>query len=384
MRVMLAPDSFKGSLTAAEAADAMAAGIARITSGGGPAIEVDRCPVSDGGEGFLDTVLAATGGERVVARVTGPLGDTVDAAWGLIHDQTTAVIEMAQAAGLDLVPMAQRDPTLTTTYGVGELLAEAWARGVESTLVGIGGSATNDGGTGMAQALGYVFLDRAGRPIGDPMCGGQLQDIATIQTTHAHPGCTQQTVLVACDVNNPLTGPNGAAAVYGPQKGATPEQVPSLDAGLGNLSRRMAEAFGRSFDFPGAGAAGGMGAGLRGFCRRSALTPGINLVLEFIDFDSRVEACDLCLTGEGKLDGQSLAGKAVMQVARGAGYVDVPTIALVGGTGDGAENTLENGLNAYHAIGEGHDLAYAMNHAAELLAQYTERVVREWIANAVR
>lgn len=373
---MLAPDSFKGSLTAAEAADAMAAGVARVDR----AIEVDRCPISDGGEGFLDTVLAASGGQRVVSRVTGPLGEPVDAAWGLIHDETTAVVEMAQAAGLELVPDDRRDPTRTTTYGVGELLIEAWARGSRSVLVGIGGSATNDGGAGMAQALGYRFLDAASRALPHPVRGGDLQAIAEIRCESVHPGTEKNVVFVACDVNNPLTGPEGAAAVYGPQKGATPAQVETLDRGLGNLARRMTQAFGRSFEFPGAGAAGGLGAGLRGFCRRSALTPGISLVLEFTDFDDRVERCDVCLTGEGRLDRQSLSGKAVARVAEGAGYADVPAIALVGSVTPDAEQPMKYGLQAYHVIGDGHDDAYAMRHAARLLTQCTERVVRGWVA----
>lgn len=376
MRVILAPDSFKGSLTAAEAADAMAAGIARVN----PAVEIDRCPISDGGEGFLDTLLAATGSQRLVATVTGPRGEPVEAAWGLIDAGATAVIEMAQAAGLELVPAAQRDPTQTTTYGVGELIAGAWDRGVDAVLVGLGGSATNDGGAGMAQALGYAFLDATGRVLPKPLRGGQLHKIAKIQCEPAHPGVMKNKVLVACDVNNPLTGPRGAATVYSPQKGATPVQVHGLDAGLANLARVMSQTFGRDFEFPGAGAAGGMGAGLRGFCQHSSLTPGIDLVLDSIGFNGRAARCDLCLTGEGRLDSQSLSGKAVVRVAKSAGDCGVPTIAFAGSATRDAENTLSHGLDAYHVIGDGHDESHSMRHAAALLTKCTERVIRKWVA----
>ncbi|MEM9913338.1 MAG: glycerate kinase [Planctomycetota bacterium] len=386
MRIMLAPDSFKESLSAQAAVEAMADGIERINSKdqdeARPKIKVDRCPISDGGEGFLDTMLAATGGRRVVSQVTGPLGQPIEAAWGLIHNDTTAVIEMAQAAGLELVSLSQRDPTRTTTHGVGELIVNAMDRGVESILLGLGGSATNDGGTGMAQALGYRFVDQAGNLMREPLCGGRLDQIKTIHLEGAHPGLARCFIHTACDVDNPLFGPRGAAVVYGPQKGATPEQVQQLDAGLKHLAGLLERTFGRQSGHAlrGAGAAGGMGAGVVSFCRAD-LTPGIGLVLDFVEIDERLKSCDLCLTGEGRLDEQSFAGKAVLQVAEAAKLCGgVPTIALVGSVSEDARSGLKGELIACHEIGAGLPLEEAKRRAAELLANHTEIVVRDWLA----
>lgn len=371
---MLAPDSFKESLSAEAAARAMAAGIAQVD----PLIEIDRCPISDGGEGFVAALSAAANGTAQQTVAAGPLADPVEAAWATLPDQT-AVIEMAAASGLERLTPAQRNPLHTTTLGTGQLIAAALERGCRKILVGLGGSATTDGGAGMAQALGVRFFDRDGQRITRPLCGGVLREITRIDTDAVLPALPGTQVQVACDVTNPLTGPTGAAAIYGPQKGATPDQVAQLDDGLRHLARLIREQLKLEVEHvPGAGAAGGLGAGLIAFAG-AALTSGIDLVLDATRFAERVAACDLCLTGEGRLDGQSLSGKAILGIARLAESHGVPTIALVGSADHDAAATLNHGLHAYHEISAGHPRKYAMQNAAELLAHKTESVVREWI-----
>src|SRR5919204_4230816 len=262
MRIVVAPNAFKGSLTALEAAEAIAEGV-RATA---PDAQVTRLPIADGGDGTVEALVAATGGERRRLRVRGPLGEPVEAEYGLIDAGRTAVIEMAKAAGLALVPAGRRDPRVATTYGVGELLQHAFDQGARHYIVGIGGSATNDGGAGMAQALGYHLLDEQGHEL--PPGGLALKRLARIHVGGVHSDWKQTRVEVACDVTNPLTGPTGASAVYGPQKGATPEMVAELDAAL----KRLAEVIRRDLEIdveqlPGAGAAGGVGGGPGAFFR---------------------------------------------------------------------------------------------------------------------
>lgn len=373
MRVILAPDSFKGSLTAAEAAEAMVAGIRRVDE----SIAVDRCPISDGGEGFVASMAAAAGGALHTTAVAGPLGGSVDAQWATLPDGS-AVIEMAGASGLVLVPKDQLDPAQTTTSGTGQLVAAALRQGCRRVMLGLGGSATTDGGAGMAQALGVRFFDKQNQLIEAPMTGGRLASVSRIDTAEVLPEIREAEFVVACDVTNPLTGPSGAAAIYGPQKGATPEQVRALDGNLKHLAALLRDQHGIDIEHvPGAGAAGGLGAGLVAFCN-AKLRSGIEMVLDATRFAERVADCDLCLTGEGRLDGQSLSGKAILGVAKTAGTHNVPTIALVGSADDDAEVTLSHGLRAYHVIAEGHPLDYAMQYAAELLANKTETVMRAW------
>jgi glycerate kinase len=381
MRVVCAPDSFKESLTAAEAADAMRRGVLLAA----PAAGVDVCPIADGGEGTVAAMLAATGGEAMMTRVDGPLGDPVDATWGMLGnaDATTAVIEMAAASGLPLVPVDQRDPTRTSTRGTGQLIKAALDAGARRIIVGIGGSATNDGGAGMAQALGVRFIDASGNAITQPMTGGLLSRVARIEVSCIDPRVANAQITAACDVTNPLTGPRGAAAVYGPQKGATPEQVKMLDDGLSHLAHLLRKQLGVDVQqLPGAGAAGGLGGGLVAFVG-AALKPGIDLVLDAIDFSNRVAGASLCLTGEGRLDGQSLSGKACLGVAQRAGAAGVPTIALVGSVGDDADRTLGAGLASYHAIGQGLPVDESMRRAAELLERATARVVADFVSTGV-
>ena len=332
MRIMIAPDSFKGSLSATDAAAAMAAGCRRAL----PDAEIDLCPVSDGGEGFVEAMHAAGGGEGGgvlhTVEVTGPLGEPVAARWVELPGGTAA-LAMSEAAGLGQVPEGRRDPTTTTTRGVGELIRLALEAGCRRVLVGLGGSATCDGGLGMAMALGVRFLDGAGRELAAVPVDVALAGVAQIERSGVDPRLGEAEVVAACDVTNPLTGPRGAARVYGPQKGATAEQVERLDRGLARLAAVLRERDGLDIErLPGAGAAGGLGGGLVAFCG-ATLEPGIARVLGALRFAERVARCDLCLTGEGKLDGQTLSGKAVAGVAGAAGRsggAGVPVWALAG------------------------------------------------------
>lgn len=345
MRVVIAPDKFKESATARAAAEAMARGVRTAM----PDAEIDLCPVADGGEGTVEALLVAVGGERRRARVTGPLGTPVEAEWALLADGTAA-IEMAAAGGLALVPPDRRDPTRTTTFGVGELIREALDAGVPRILVGVGGSGTVDGGAGAVQALGAAFSESA-----RPLTGGDLLRLVAVDLRHLDPRLGDTDLAVACDVANPLLGPGGAAAVYGPQKGAGPEQVVMLEEGLARLAR-LAAAPGTDLNptatTPGAGAAGGLAFGLAAFLG-ARLIPGIDLVLDRVGFAERVAGADLVLTGEGRLDDQSLRGKACVGVARAARAAGVPAVALVGSVGPGAERAREEGLVAVFSICDG-------------------------------
>ncbi len=380
MKIICAPDSFKESLSAAEAADAMARGIKRAAADA----QIDRCPIADGGEGTVDAMLAATGGQANVTQVRGPLGEPVSARWGLLGSTDagplTAVIEMAEASGLALVLPDQRDATRTTTFGTGMLIKAALDAGAERILMGIGGSATNDGGCGMAAALGVGFLDSDGAAMDGPpaeVSGGMLTRIDSIDMSGLDPRIAGVQITVACDVSNPLTGANGASAIYGPQKGASPQQVELLDGALQHLAGLFARGLGKDIEhLPGAGAAGGLGGGLVAFLG-AGLQPGIDLVLEAVGFEKRATDCDLCLTGEGRMDGQSLSGKACLGVAQAAGMQGVDTIALVGSVGSQADRTLDAGLKAYHVISEGVSLEESMRRAAELLEQATFNVIRD-------
>ena len=327
MRICVAPDSFKESLTAVEAAEWIARGVRRAC----PSCEIDIVPMADGGEGTVAALVSATGGRIEHAEVTGPLGERLTAAFGLLgrsRGRTTAVIEMAAASGLELVPPELRNPMLTTTYGTGELIRAALDAGARRILVGIGGSATVDGGVGMAQALGARFFDDSGGEVGR---GGQvLASIAGVDLTHLDSRLTECAVEVACDVGNILTGAGGAAQVYGPQKGATPEMVEKLDHGLAVLADVVRRDAGIDVErLPGAGAAGGLGAGLVAFAG-ACLRPGVNIVTEAVRLRERMAGCDLAITGEGKLDAQTAWGKAPAGVACIAAELGVPVLALAG------------------------------------------------------
>ena len=325
MKIVVAPDSFKGSLSAGQAAAYIEEGIRRVI----PSCAIDKIPIADGGEGTVEAMVAATGGEIVKASVCGPLMEEVDSFFGILGDGQTAVIETASAAGLTLVPPAKRNPMLTTTYGMGQLILAALDRGCRKFIIGLGGSATVDGGAGLLSALGVKFLDKDGRAV--PPGGGGLGMLRKIDLSGLDQRVKECEFLVACDVDNPLCGERGAAAVFGPQKGATPEMVEVLDRNLKNYGDIIKETTGRDVaDAAGAGAAGGLGAGLMAFLNAS-LVPGVQMVLETVGFSDRVKDADLVITGEGSIDRQTLYGKAPMGVAGNAPPVGVP-----GGGGGGA------------------------------------------------
>ena len=340
MRIIVAPDSFKGSLTAREAARAMARGIRQVF----PEAEVIEIPIADGGEGTVEALVAATGGVLRQTTVRGPLGEPVDAAWGVLGDGRTAVIEMAAASGLTRVSAGRRDPRITSTFGTGELVRAALEAGLRRIILGIGGSATNDGGAGLARALGARFLDADGLDL--PEGGAALAWLARIDLSGLDPRLSGTEILVACDVDNPLCGPRGASAIYGPQKGATPEMVAELDAALGVFAGVAARATGRDIALrPGAGAAGGLGAGLL-FFTPARLRPGVAIVLEATGFEALAQGADLVITGEGRTDAQTAMGKAPVGVAAAAKRQGVPVICLSGGLGEGANDVLAHGIDA--------------------------------------
>ncbi|HBN96077.1 MAG TPA: glycerate kinase [Firmicutes bacterium] len=371
MPIVIAPDSFKGSLTSAEVAEAMAKGVKRVL----PQADMTLLPLSDGGEGLVDSLVVASGGRLAEFDVTGPLGTPVTAKMGLMGDGQTAVIEMAQASGLILVPENKRNPLVTTTFGTGELIKKALELGCSHLIIGIGGSATNDGGMGMAQALGFRFFDEQKQPLGQG--GGELARLARIDASGRDPRLDDVTIEVACDVNNPLTGPQGAAHIYGPQKGATSEMVEFLDAALSNYDQILQRDLGQDVGkVPGAGAAGGLGAGLMALLG-GLLVSGIELVLDVLDFDKKVKGACLVLTGEGKFDAQSAFGKVPMGVAHRARKLGVPVVVIAGSVLPSAEILHGEGVTAYFSIlNQPMSLNEAMDHGAELVENQVAEVMR--------
>lgn len=344
MKIVIAPDSYKESLSAAEVALAIEAGFREVF----PGARFCRLPVADGGEGTVDAMVAALDGRRVPVRVTGPLGEPVEAFYGLCGDGATAVIEMAAASGLALVPPAQRNPLLTTSFGTGELIRAALDEGARHLIIGIGGSATNDAGAGMLQALGAALLDGAGRALARG--GGALGDLARIAVDGLDPRLAACRIEVACDVDNPLTGARGASAVFGPQKGATPALVTQLDSALAHFAVHARQATGRDVaEIAGAGAAGGLGAGLM-FFTSARLRPGVGIVLDAVGFAEIVKTADFVITGEGRTDFQTAFGKAPVGVAKVAKQFGVPVFCLSGGLGDGADDVLAQGIDAVMSI----------------------------------
>ncbi len=373
MKLILAPDSFKGSLTAAEAADAMADGIRQVF----PEAEIVLLPLADGGEGTAEALVLATGGRRQTAIVTGPLGEPAEASFGLLGtDGETAVVEMAAAAGLLLVPPAGRDPRRTTTYGVGELLRRAAESGVTRIIVGLGGSATNDGGAGAMQALGVRFLDAAGTPLPTPITGRDLARLTQIDMASLL--LPNVEIVIASDVTNPLLGPNGASAIYGPQKGADAAIVAELDAALANYAAVIWRDLGKAVaELPGAGAAGGMGAGLMAFFD-ARMQSGIDLVLDTAKFNEKATGADWLLTGEGRIDAQTLNGKTIMGILNRCRPLGIPVIAFGGSVDDTASEQLAaQGLRAAFPIVSGPmPLEQAMHEGRRLLIQAVARVMR--------
>lgn len=325
-KIVVAPDSFKGSLTSAEVADAVERGIKDVF----PQCNVVKAGVADGGEGTVEAIVKAVGGDMYAASVTDPLGRPVKAAYGIVRSGgvKTAVMEMSAASGLPLLLPDELNPWITSTYGTGEMISDALNRGCRKFLVGIGGSATNDAGTGMLSALGVRFLDSSGQRLKG--CGRDLESIARIDMSSLMPAARESEFIVACDVNTPFCGPDGAARVFAPQKGADPQTAEALDRGMRSFARVIAEQFQTDIvPLSGAGAAGGLGGAFKAFLN-ARLTAGIEMVLDAIAFDSLLEGADLVITGEGRIDAQTAAGKTAAGVLRHAARKGIPVIAIGG------------------------------------------------------
>ncbi|WP_144503461.1 glycerate kinase [Bacillus pumilus] len=344
MKIVIAPDSFKESLSAYETACAIERGFQAIL----PDAEYIKLPMADGGEGTVQSLVDATGGHIINHVVTGPLGDPVDAFFGMLGDDETAVIEMAAASGLHLVPQEKRNPLLTTSKGTGELMLAALDQGAKHVIIGLGGSATNDGGVGMMQGLGAAFLDQAGQELSPG--GGTLHQLASIDLTGLDPRLQSVRLEAACDVDNPLTGERGASAVFGPQKGADEEMVQVLDKNLAHFAQIAEKQFNVSFeDAEGAGAAGGLGASLLGFLHAD-LQRGIDIVLKAVQFDDVIKGADLVITGEGRIDQQTIYGKTPIGVAKAAKQYHLPVIGIAGSLSKDSAVVHEHGIDALFSI----------------------------------
>jgi len=371
VKIVIAPDSFKGNLSALQVSQAIEIGIKHAV----PDAAIDIVPMADGGEGTTQALVDAVGGEIIPAEVTDPLGGRVMAYWGLLSDKTTGVIEMATASGLDLVPLEKRNPLVTTTYGTGELILAALEKGCRKLIIGIGGSATNDGGAGMAQALGVRLLDAKGAQLA--FGGAALAELDRIDITNIDPRLSDCDIRIASDVTNPLCGPQGASAVYGPQKGATEEMVKQLDAALAHYADIIKRDLGIDIsDVPGAGAAGGLGAGLITFLK-ARLLPGIEIVIQATGLAEHLKDANLVFTGEGRIDNQTACGKVPVGVARKAKTFGVPVIAIAGAIGDGYQAVYEQGIDAVFGIAPGPiSLDQSLAEAKRLIADVAERALR--------
>ncbi|KIL35685.1 glycerate kinase [Cohnella kolymensis] len=371
MKIVLAPDSYKGSITAKEACNAMEEGIRRVL----PDAEIIHHPMADGGEGTVQSLVDATGGTIYEATVMNPIGEPVAAKYGVLGDRLTAVIEMAEASGLYLIPADRRNPMITTTYGTGELIMDAVNRGCRKFIIGLGGSATNDGGTGMAQALGIRFLDGMGQEL--PGGGGSLNRLYQIDMSGLDPRIRQCSFTAACDVDNPLYGSNGASSVYGPQKGASPEMIAALDDNLRHLAAIIEKCLGKSIaNVPGAGAAGGLGAGIVAFLK-GVMQKGVDIVIEATGLEAKLRDAHLVLCGEGQCDAQTALGKTPFGVAQLASKRSVPVILIAGSVGQGAETLYKHGVTSIFSMVNGPlSLEAAMLDAPRLLSDITERIMR--------
>lgn len=371
MKIVVAPDSFKGSISARDLCTAMRQGIQRVD----PAIEIIELPLADGGEGTMENMVFSTNGDIHEYEVSDPLGRPVKASFGVLGDKQTAVIEMAQASGLPLLAERERNPLLATSYGTGELIRHALDRGYRQIIIGLGGSATNDGGTGMLKALGAKFYDRGGALLPDG--GAALVELASIDLSEMDPRLIECRFTIASDVTNPLCGPHGASAVFGPQKGATPQMVESLDKGLGCFADIIANQQGIDVrNAPGSGAAGGMGAAFMGFLH-AAFKPGIELVMEAIHFDTHIQQAHLLITGEGRLDRQTLSGKVIAGVCKKAKLYRIPVIALCGALELSSKQMDQIGLKAaFSIVPKPCTLDQAMEHAAIWAEQQVEQIMR--------
>lgn len=373
MKVVIAPDSFKDSLSAQAAADAIATGLADVW----PDAELIKCPMADGGEGTIESVLDACNGEWKSARVKGPLGAEIEAHWGWLAQSRTAIIEMATASGLQLLTLEQRDACITSTYGTGQLISEALDAGAQRVILAIGGSATNDGGSGMLCALGVRFLDAQDQPL--PPGGLALARLARIDRSGIDPRLAEVRFEIAADVDNPLCGPNGASHIFGPQKGASPDQVLALDAALSHFADHSAQALNRDLRYePGSGAAGGMGFAAKAWLGAS-FRAGVEVVADLTGLEQALQGANLVITGEGRFDAQTLRGKTPFGVARIARRSAVPVIVLAGTLGEGYERLYDHGISAAFALVSGPcTLQQACDQAASLLHDRARDLARVW------
>jgi glycerate kinase len=380
MKILIAPDKFKGSLNSPEVAQAIERGIKKVV----PSVETIICPIADGGEGTVEALVTALGGDFVFRQVSDPLGEKIIANFGLLGEPTAdghrqrAVIEMAAASGLRLIPESRRNPMVTTTYGTGELIAAALEYQPEEIIIGVGGSATCDAGMGMAQALGVGFYDADGNTLG--VGGRELARLTWIDISQLDPRVAQTKFLVACDVDNPLSGPNGAARVYAPQKGATPEMVEELDKGLANFAYIVKRDLHKDInDVPGAGAAGGLGAGLITFLN-AELKSGIGLIISILELDKKLEGVDLVITGEGKVDVQTARGKAPIGIARLAQRKGIPVFVIAGQSELDLQVLAQAGIVKIATLTEqGVSPDEAIKQASPLLEAVAEKVFRELV-----
>ncbi|MEE4341138.1 glycerate kinase [Pseudomonas alliivorans] len=379
MKIVIAPDSFKDSLSAQAVANAIASGLAEVW----PDAELVKCPMADGGEGTIEALLDACQGQWMSAQVSGPLGDRLEAHWGWLAQSRTAIIEMAMASGLQLLTLTQRDACLTSTAGTGQLISAALDAGAQRVILAIGGSATNDGGSGMISALGARFLDCDDRPL--PGGGLALADLARIDLSGLDPRLAGVRVEIAADVDNPLCGPNGASHIFGPQKGASPDQVLALDAALAHFADHSARTLGHDLrDSPGSGAAGGMGFAAKAYLNAS-FRAGVEVVADLTGLEQALRGADLVITGEGRFDAQTLRGKTPLGVARVAQRQQVPVIVLAGTLGEGYEQLYQHGISAAFALTSGPmDLEKACREAPRLLHERARDVARVWQLAASR
>jgi len=375
MKVVIAPDSFKGSLTAIEAAEAIARGVRRAV----PHADTVLVPVADGGEGTADSLVAATGGSKFGVTVTGPLGDPVAAEYGVLGDGQTCVVEMASASGLVLVSPDRRNPLYTTTFGTGELIRHALDAGYRRFILAIGGSATNDGGIGMLQALGMHLADSDGRTV--EFGGREMARIAAIDASGFDARIAESAFTIASDVQNPFIGPQGASSIFGPQKGATPAMVQSLDRGMRSWADLIERHTGiRVHDKPGAGAAGGIGGAFQAFFP-ATMRRGIDIVIETTRLREHLAGADCVFTGEGQVDAQTAMGKTPLGIAQEARRLGVPTFVLAGSVGTGIEPLYDHGITAVHSIASGPlMLKDAMEQADSLMEMKAEQVMRTYLA----
>jgi len=371
VKIVIAPQAFKGSLSALNVANAVQKGVRRIF----PDAQILTCPVADGGDGTLETLVESSGGKIIETNVADPTGKPIVAQWGAMGDGNTAVIEMARTSGLALLTLEERDPLNATTYGLGEIIVSALNKGFRKFIVGIGGSATNDAGAGMAQALGIRLMDREGRNL--VFGGAALQNLSVIDTSSIDQRVLESNFQIACDVNNPLTGPEGASAVYGPQKGATEENVRQLDSALGVFAEVTKRDLGKDIsNLEGAGAAGGLGAGMIAFVE-GHLRAGVDIVLDTVNLAEKLESADLVITGEGSIDFQTVYNKAPIGVARMAKARGIPTIGISGMLGKNYQIVHNHGIDAALSIANGPiSLEESLQNAPSLISEAVEESLR--------